>query len=86
MALCQDDFVPTEQGEGSAYESGFVGVTLPPLGSLAMISASDKKKILGRDPPKPTGWSRQGEPLYWQESKCGTQEEDAGNSDLGCRV
>ena len=52
-----------------------MGIELPPLAQLPRIGEGDKEQILGvnKAGSKPKSWSRNGVPLYWQESKLRTQ-------------
>jgi hypothetical protein len=62
----------THAGEESTHETTYTGVDAAPWGSLPLIQASDKEKIVGYVPAAPQGAvfdTAVGMPLFWQERK-----------------
>ena len=62
----------THAGEESTHETTYTGVDAAPWGSLPLIQASDKEKIMGHEPAAPQGGvfdTSVGQPLFWQERK-----------------
>jgi hypothetical protein len=70
VAAPRDSF--TQAGEESTHETTYTGVDAAPWGSLSLIQASDKEKIVGHVPAAPQGAvfdTSVGMPLFWQERK-----------------
>ncbi len=61
-----------QAGEDSTHETTYTGVEPAPWGSLPLMLASDKEKVVGHAPEVPKSAvfdTGMGVPLYWQERK-----------------